>query len=286
MTEHDTVRHPGRGDSAGLDIGDTATGRAPHPGDTADAAVRAVPATVGFVYPDHAAEDDYPRAAALLGVELPVAHIYGTDLHAVPELLDLGSPEKLAHGAELLAPHRPAAVVWACTSGSFVYGPDGARGQAEELARAAGVPASSTSFAFTHAAHALGVTRVAVVASYPDEVARLFVDFLAAAGITVVSMSSAGIDTAAEVGTLSPAQVTALVSANDHPDAQALLVPDTAMHTLAVLPELEAALGKPVLTANQVTIWEGLRLAGLLDRLPPHPLLGSLFTERKTYADR
>ncbi|MFF3567134.1 maleate cis-trans isomerase family protein [Nocardia jiangxiensis] len=217
---------------------------------------------IGFIYPDHAAEDDYPRAAAILGVDLHVAHIYGTDLHAVPELLDLGSPARLREGAALLAGYAPSAVVWACTSGSFVYGPDGAREQVRGLAEAAAVPASSTSFAFVNAARAIGVTRVAVCASYPDDVARLFVDFLAAEGIQVLSMSSAGIDTAAEVGTLSPEQVLELAVANDHPDAQALLIPDTAMHTLEVLPKLEAALGKPVLTANQVTIWEGLRLAG------------------------
>src|SRR6476646_53208 len=109
--------------------------------------------TIGFIYPDHAAEDDYPLAATELGaagldVELPVAHIYGTDLHAIPELLDLGSPDKLRHGAELLAPDKPDAVVWACTSGSFVYGPQGAREQVRELASAARIPASSTSLAF------------------------------------------------------------------------------------------------------------------------------------------
>ncbi|WP_433679773.1 maleate cis-trans isomerase family protein [Nocardia sp. CA-119907] len=239
--------------------------------------------TVGFIYPDHAAEDDYPLAAAVLGTRLPVAHIYGTDLHAIAELLDLGSPDKLRHGAELLAPERPAAVVWACTSGSFVYGPQGARDQVRALAAAAGVPASSTSLAFVAAARALGVRRVAVAASYPDEVARLFVDFLADAGIEVVAQSSAGIDTAAEVGTLTAAQVRELTLANDHPDAQALLIPDTAMHTIAVLPELEAALGKTVLTANQVTIWEGLRLIG---EVPTAAVLGSLFSERHTYVGR
>ncbi|MET8872112.1 maleate cis-trans isomerase [Nocardia sp. NPDC004604] len=239
--------------------------------------------TVGFIYPDHAAEDDYPLAAAVLGTRLPVAHIYGTDLHAIAELLDLGSPDKLRHGAELLAPERPAAVVWACTSGSFVYGPQGARDQVRALAAAAGVPASSTSLAFVAAARALGVRRVAVAASYPDDVARLFVDFLADAGIEVVAQSSAGIDTAAEVGTLTAAQVRELTLANDHPDAQALLIPDTAMHTIAVLPELEAALGKTVLTANQVTIWEGLRLIG---EVPTAAALGSLFSERHSYVGR
>jgi maleate cis-trans isomerase len=220
--------------------------------------------TIGFIYPDHAAEDDYPLAETLLapGVRLPVEHIYGTDLHAVPELLDLGSEHRLAEGAMLLSRQRPDAVVWACTSGSFVYGWDGARDQAEKLARTAGVPATSTSFAFVHAAEALGVRKVVVAASYPDDVAKLFVEFLGAGGVEVLRMSSADIDTAAEVGRLSPEDVVRFALANDHPEADALLIPDTAMRTLGVINAVEEQLRKPVLTANQVTIWEGLRLAG------------------------
>ena len=53
-----------------------------------------------------------------------------------------------------------------------------------------------------------------------------------------------------------------MVAAADHPDAEAVLVPDTAMHTLAIVDKLEAAVGKPVLTANQVTVWKGLDLLG------------------------
>lgn len=235
------------------------------------------PTTAGIIYPDHAAEDEYPWAADLLGVRLPVVHVYGTDLHAVPELLDLGRPDRLAEGAARLAEHRPQSVLWACTSGSFVYGPEGARDQIDQLASAAGVPASSTSAAFVDALAHLGLTRVAVAASYPDDVARLFVDYLAAAGVEVVAMGSAGIDTAAEVGHLTPSQVVELAIARDHPDAETLLVPDTAMRTLAVVPELEARLGKPVLTANQVTIWQALRLAGTT---PTSPDLGTLFARR------
>ena len=53
-----------------------------------------------------------------------------------------------------------------------------------------------------------------------------------------------------------------MVKAADHPDAEAILVPDTAMHTLEIVDDLEAAIGKPVLTANQVTVWKGLDLLG------------------------
>ncbi|ASR37836.1 maleate cis-trans isomerase [Prauserella marina] len=237
----------------------------------------AKPLVAGFIYPDHAAEDDYPLAEKLLGgdVALPVEHIYGTDLHAVAELLDLGSPARLAEGAALLAPHNPAAVVWACTSGSFVYGWDGAAEQVAKLSAAAGgLPASSTSFAFVRAAAALGLRKVAVAASYPDDVSTLFVEFLGRGGVEVLSMSAADIDTAAEVGELSPDAVVELIVSRDHPEADAVLVPDTAMRTLSLIDTVEQRLGKPVLTANQVTVWEGLRLAGATPRVQG---LGALF---------
>ncbi|CAM5726027.1 aspartate/glutamate racemase family protein [Streptomyces violaceorubidus] len=67
----------------------------------------------------------------------------------------------------------------------------------------------------------------------------------------------------------------ALARAADRPEAQAVLLPDTALHTAAHIPALEKDLGKPVLTANQVTVWEGLRLA---DRRVNAPELGALFT--------
>jgi maleate cis-trans isomerase len=233
--------------------------------------------TVGLLYPGHSAEDDYPALEARLdgAIKLPVVITsVGEDAHRVDALLDLGRAERLADGASELAAAQPDAVMWACTSGSFVFGPAGARIQASGVAAALGVPASSTSLAFVDALKALGVRRVAVAASYPEDVARHFVRFLTAGGAEVVSMGSHGIITAAEVGTLETAQVIAMVQAADHPDADAVLVPDTAMHTLAIIDELEAAIGKPVLTANQVTVWKGLQLLGPVPSLQG---LGTLF---------
>ena len=63
--------------------------------------------------------------------------------------------------------------------------------------------------------------------------------------------------------------------ANDHPNAEAILVPDTALRTATLLPRLEASLGKIVLTANQVTFWEAMRLTGTLK---PQMRLGRLFS--------
>jgi maleate cis-trans isomerase len=233
--------------------------------------------TVGILYPGHSAEDDFGALEARLGatVAFPVAiTTVGEDAHRVDALLDLGKAERLADGVARLSAAQPESMMWACTSGSFVFGPDGARQQVDQVALAAGVPASSTSIAFADALQYLGIRRVAVAASYPAEVAMHFVTFLSASDAVVVAMGSHGIVTAAEVGLLAPDQVVEMVRAADHPDAEAVLVPDTAMHTLSIIDRLESAVGKPVLTANAVTVWKGLQLIGPVPRLPG---LGTLF---------
>ncbi|ATL27985.1 aspartate/glutamate racemase family protein [Streptomyces formicae] len=234
---------------------------------------------LGFLYPGHSAEDDYPRMEQMLGsdVRLQVVHTdIGEDAHRVDALLEMGSAERLAAGVEELRLSGAEAVVWACTSASFVFGWEGAHEQVRDLARAAGLPASSTSFAFAHALREVGATRVAIAATYPDDVAGHFSAFLKDAGAEVVSVRGSGIITAAEVGTWGRDEVLALARDGDHADAQALLLPDTALHTAAYVREAEEAIGKPVLTANQVTVWEALRLAS---RRLNAPALGSLFTK-------
>lgn len=236
--------------------------------------------TVGLLYPGYAAEDDFPLLQGILGpqISLPVVHTsVGEDAHRVDALLDLGSTARLADGAEQLRIHAPDTVMWACTSGSFVFGWDGARAQVEAVSSQIGCPASSTSIAFVNAIHALDVRRVTIAATYPRDVVDSFVDFLATDGIEVVDSSSADIITAEEVGTLGRDGVLGLVASIDHREADAMLLPDTALHTVAWLDELEGAAGKPVLTANQVTVWEGLRLAGYDT---PHEGLGALFRAR------
>ncbi|WP_299527769.1 decarboxylase [uncultured Streptomyces sp.] len=237
--------------------------------------------TVGLLYPGACAEDDFPRIEITLDsdIRLPLFRTgTGEDVRHPEALRELGAPARLEAGVEELRLAGAEALVWACTGGSFVYGWDGAHRQIAGLARAAGLPASSTSFAFVHAVQELGVRRVAVAATYPEGVAGLFADFLGAASVEVVATRGSGIITAAEVAGWDLPMIRELAVAGDHPDAEALLLPDTALHTAAHLTELEGLLGKPVLTANQVTVWEGLRLA---ERRIRAPELGALFATRE-----
>ena len=241
-------------------------------------------ATVGILYPGYSAEDDYPRAEKLLTDSSRLALVHTEmreDAHRVDALLDVGGADVLAAGArDVAAQAGPLdSIVWACTSGSFVFGPDGAREQVDALEKVAGVPASSTSFAFVDACRRLDVSSVAVGATYPPDVAGRFVQFLTHHGISVLTMSARDIITAAEVGTLPGDLVLdfAEAVAGDAPGADAVLLPDTALHTVEVLDALERRVGKPVLTANQVSIWQGLHLAGADTSRDG---LGALFRER------
>ncbi|MEU6488343.1 decarboxylase [Streptomyces sp. NPDC046887] len=224
--------------------------------------------TVGLLYPGHAAEDDYPRMETLLtGVRVSVVH---TDAEETPARLpaggvagavEAGTTGRLADGMEELRLSGAEAVVWASTRGAFGAGWEGAQEQVRSLALAAGLPASSTAVGFAHAARAVGAKSVAVAAIYPQEAADRFGDFLQEAGLEVLATRAAGVATAAEAARWDGDRLLELVRAADHPEARAVLVPCTALRTVGHLPALEAAVGKPVLTANQVTVWEGLRLA-------------------------
>jgi maleate cis-trans isomerase len=238
------------------------------------------PLRLGLLYPGYSAEDDLPWLVDTLfedgSVVADVVHTsVDEDVHDVDVLLDLGSARRLNVGADTLRERGVAVAVWACTSGSFVFGWEGAQRQAAELGEHFGGPASSTSLAFVAALRALGLRRVAIAATYPEPVTACLVDLLGDAGFEVVGAGSRGIVTAAEVGTLDEDALIELVRTDDRPDAEAVIVPDTALHTARSLAALEEAAGKLVLTANQVSVWEAVRLAG--HDCPPRAGLGTLF---------
>ncbi|MFJ6011781.1 decarboxylase [Streptomyces sp. NPDC092952] len=236
--------------------------------------------TVGILYPDHFAQDDYPRMEILLDAVRLVVHHTGVadDSYAAEALLRTGEPERLAAGVADLQRAGVECVVWASGAGSFLYGWEGAHEQTAALARAVGVSASSTSLGLVHAVRELGAGRVAVASTYSEEVTAAFAGFLRAADIETAATTAAALGSAAEAAAWDLDRVKELAAAADRPEADVVLLPDTALHTAGHEEELEAFLGKPVLTGNQATVREGLRLAG---RRAWSPRLGRLFAGRE-----
>lgn len=235
------------------------------------------PARLGFLYPGHAAEDDYPLMGSMIKPPAQITLIHTEfleDAHTVEALTEMGSVSRLSKGAEALVGSGIESVMWTSTSASFVLGLDGIRQQIDTLEKLLGVPASTTAMAFARAVKAIDAKRVAIAATYPEEVAQRFRAFLNHFDIEVVHLASRGIITAAEVGLLEKDAVIEFALANVREEANALLMPDTALHSSAWLTDLEQAIGQPILTANQVSFWEALRLCS---KLTPQSGLGTLF---------
>jgi len=156
---------------------------------------------------------------------------------------------------------QPAAIGYACTSGSFVGGLAGEQ-RLQEVMRQAGAPAAvTTSGALLQALQTLGVRRLAIATPYNKELTDLLDDFLQASGCAVVS--SGYLDMEAGIARVTTAAVQRMARLLDHPEAEAIFFSCTNLHTFEVIEALEAELGKPVLSANQVTVWATLRAGGL-----------------------
>lgn len=184
--------------------------------------------------------------------------------HNEADLLAMGGLEAIAPAGCELAAEGCGAVIWGCTSASFIGGLGWAKEQAAGLAEATGLPASNTTLAFVAALETLQVRRVQLLAAYPEPVARAFIDCLAAAGVTVVSWWALDMPDGASSFRLALAKEAArFVETLPAGDETPILIPDTAINSLDRVAALEAQCGRPVLTANQVTLWQGLRLLGV-----------------------
>ena len=231
--------------------------------------------TVGVVYPNDADIDDELTSFLPAGVELCSAHTPAPTEDVTVELLNrmAGHPEIEESALELVA-SKPSCIAYACTSASFVRG----IGCDEEISRRiqskTGVDATTTSTGMVNALRALGIKKVAVGAPYLDEVNVTLERFLEDSGFAVTKLCGLNMTRGDEIAELSYEEISRLAREADAKDADSIFLSCTGLRTAAIIEDLEKELGKSVVTANQATIWDCLRIMGIKD-LPSG--LGRLF---------
>jgi maleate isomerase len=167
----------------------------------------------------------------------------------------------LREGVQALCAVAPQVVAYACTSGSFVGGATGERSMTAAMEEAGEIPSLTTSGALLAALQEIGARRVAVVTPYTKSVTDSLEDFLGEGGIAVTGRSYLGLTR--EIWRVPYRDVVDMARdavAGDAPDA--LFISCTNLPTYDVIPQLEAELRMPVLSANQVTLWDALRRIG------------------------
>ncbi len=170
--------------------------------------------------------------------------------------------ETLRDGVMALHAVRPETYAYACTSGSFHGGTAGERSMCAAMSETAGgVPAVTTSGALLEALADIGARRVAVVTPYTKSVTDSLEDFLGEAGMAVTGRAYLGLTR--EIWRVPYRDVVGMAREALGGDADALFISCTNLPTYDVIPQLEAELRIPVLSANQVTMWAALRAVGV-----------------------
>lgn len=145
-----------------------------------------------------------------------------------------------------------SAVGYACGSASFIDGIAGAEWLSKRMIAAGALTAVTTSEAMLRCLPG----RVAVVTPYLPELDERLVAFLEESGREVTSIVGMGL-----VGRIweTPYRVTADLVRQTDSDAEAVFVACTNLPTYGILADLSRELGKPVVSANQVTVRAVLR---------------------------
>jgi len=222
---------------------------------------------IGLLYPLGGGEHEYYEVAEAshyrMRPYLVCAALAGGEFsHDPAALRQTGDIAALRNTAQSLVPLAPDAALWACTSGSFIEGRAHAQAQAAAIAEVIGCPASSTSLAIVHALEALAISDVGVVATYPAPTAQAFQSFLGEHGVNVKRLVHLDAPNGRAAYRIPVERKLAAGREVAGPDIGAVLIPDTAIAGMPLSVQLEPELGVPVLSANQVTIWDAWRLAG------------------------
>jgi maleate isomerase len=174
--------------------------------------------------------------------------------------IHVSDPALVANGVAEVKAVSPLVTAYACTSGSFVGGLAGENALVAAMTEAGAPAAVTTSGALLTALRHLDIKRVATATPYTADITAGLSSYLTEAGVDVVAASGLGLTS--DIWTV-PYDVTGqLVRDTDHSDAEAVFISCTNLPTYDAIAPLEEELGKPVLTANQVTMWSALTLAG------------------------
>ncbi|MCV9999590.1 ectoine utilization protein EutA [Pararhizobium sp. YC-54] len=221
---------------------------------------------------DHTTEVDFQRMVASAQIGVYVTRIpYANPV--TPENLMKMQPS-LTAGAALILPDEPLDVVmYSCTSASVVIGDD----RIEKAVQAAkpGVPVVTPTAAAVKGLKALGAKRISVLTPYTVETSRPMAGYFARLGFEIDRFTCLGLTDDREMARISPDEVAAFAEEAMAPESDALFISCTAVRAAEVVPRIEKAIGKPVVSSNLATAWACLRICG---EAALRPEFGALMT--------
>jgi maleate isomerase len=178
----------------------------------------------------------------------------------------LTEPPVLDEAARRL-PASIDAAGYASTTSAYAIGFEREAQLVSRLSAVLAVPVASTCAAAVLGLRALGVRRVALVGApwFDGELNDLGAAYFRSQGFDVVSSAPAALSK--EPDLIASSDVVAWTSRHVGDDAEGVFIGGNGFQAAAAIEPLEAAIARPVLTANQVLLWELLAQVGARERV-------------------
>ncbi len=182
--------------------------------------------------------------------------------------------QSVAEATRILLDARPTVMVMSGTGTSFAGGYGYDQTLIAKMKEINGnLPTTTTSTSVMQALRKMGVKKVSVATPYLEEVAKAAAKFIQESSIQVLDLNWLGKGTGIE--DVSQETVYHMARQVDKPESEAIFISCINLHTIGLIEKLEGDLGKPVISSNQATMWNLLRMAGIQDKLQGY---GRLFT--------
>jgi maleate isomerase len=174
----------------------------------------------------------------------------------------LTAPELIDPAAEMLGRAPIDAIGYASTSSAYAIGFDAEVALLSRLSRRVGIPVVATCASAVLALRVLGVERIALIDPpwFDDELNELGAAYFRRQGFDVVSSTSA--DLSQDPRQIDADSVFEWTTRHVPDDVEAVFIGGNGFRAAEAIAPLEAALGRPVLTSNQVLLWNVLASAG------------------------
>ena len=195
-----------------------------------------------------------------------VAHVARLRMTGAHRVAIEGLVPRLMKAAAMLTDARCDVIAFHCTANSTS---EGAAGEAKLIAalRQTGTRlVTTTATAIRHALETLRARRIVLLTPYSEQVTDEEAEFLHMAGFEVLYARGFALNGSDEYCATPPQFWRDRAIEAARPEADAYFLSCANISAFPVIKEIEQKLGRPVITSNQVVIWEALSLLGSTDR--------------------